>query len=115
MWGDQLDTLIPPTATVGHQTLPEFDGAGYSASLLTNQRDARHAGELMAQGEGTQDSVMTDLSGSQGSVLSLCAYEARSNAFRAILENAAGNDGGEIGLICTTDNHSKLEPELGEL
>lgn len=50
---------------------------------------------------------------SQDSTISELALETRLQAFQAILDKARGRAGGEIGLISTTDNHSKLEQELG--
>jgi hypothetical protein len=50
---------------------------------------------------------------SQDSTISELALETRLQAFRAVLDKAKGKTGGEIGLISTTDNHSKLEEDLG--
>lgn len=54
----------------------------------------------------------TTLWDSQDSVMSELALETRFHAFRSMLENAQGKAGGEIGLLSTTDNHSKLEDEF---
>jgi hypothetical protein len=50
---------------------------------------------------------------SQNSTISEMALETRLQAFQTVLDKAKGKTGGEIGLISTTDNHSKLEEELG--
>jgi hypothetical protein len=57
---------------------------------------------------------------SQGSAISDLALETRmnafeavlANAFEAVLANAQGKANFEIGLLSTTDNHSKLDEEL---
>ncbi|KAK3292678.1 beta-lactamase-like protein [Chaetomium fimeti] len=49
---------------------------------------------------------------SQDSAISELAFETRLQAFQAVLDKAKGKTGREIGLISTTDNHSKLEEEL---
>ena len=54
----------------------------------------------------------TSLWDSQDSVMSELALETRFHAFRSMLKNAQGKAGGEIGLLSTTDNHSKLEEEF---
>ncbi len=54
----------------------------------------------------------TSLWDSQDSMMSELALETRFHAFRSMLENAQGKAGGEIGLLSTTDNHSKLEEEF---
>jgi hypothetical protein len=54
----------------------------------------------------------TSLRNSQDSTISEMALETRFHAFQAILENAKGKAGGQIGLLSTTDNHSTLETEL---
>ena len=54
----------------------------------------------------------TTLWDSQDSAMSELAVETRFHAFRSMLENAQGEAGGEIGLLSTTDNHSKLEHEF---
>lgn len=53
-----------------------------------------------------------DLQDSQASTISALAYEARLHAFQTILENVSGKTGREIGLLSTTDNHSRMDPEL---
>lgn len=52
------------------------------------------------------------LQDSQESTVSALALETRANAFQAILASAKGKIGLEIGLLSTTDNHSKLDEEL---
>ncbi len=54
----------------------------------------------------------TTLWDSQDSVMSELALDIRFHAFRSMLVNAQGKVGGEIGLLSTTDNHSKLEFEF---
>ena len=53
--------------------------------------------------------------GSQDSDMSQQALETRKRAFHALLDNARNNAGWEIGLICTKDNHSVVEQDLGTL
>ncbi len=54
----------------------------------------------------------TTLWDSQDSVMSELALDTRFHAFQSMLVNAKGKVGGEIGLLSTTDNHSKLEHEF---
>lgn len=55
----------------------------------------------------------TGLIDSQNPTISELALETRLQAFQALLKKAQGKAGAEIGLMSTTDNHSKLEEELG--
>jgi DNA cross-link repair 1C protein len=50
---------------------------------------------------------------SQASTLTERAYETRLDAFRTTVQNNEGAEWRPIGLISTTDNHSKLDEELG--
>jgi DNA cross-link repair 1C protein len=52
------------------------------------------------------------LQDSQDSAISELAFDTRLQAFQTLLASARGMAGGEIGLLSTTDNHSKLEEEL---
>jgi hypothetical protein len=54
----------------------------------------------------------TSLRDSEDSACSELALETRLQAFQSMLEVANGGLGGEIGLLSTTDNHSKPEAEL---
>lgn len=54
----------------------------------------------------------TSLQDSQDSACSESALETRLHAFQAMLQTANGGFGGEIGLLSTTDNHSKEEAEF---
>jgi hypothetical protein len=52
------------------------------------------------------------LQDSQDSAISEFAFDTRVQAFQTLLASARGKAGGGIGLLSTTDNHSKLEEEL---
>jgi hypothetical protein len=68
--------------------------------------------EPIDDSEGLEEFNSTCLRDSQDSTVSDLALDTRSRAFQAILENAKGKAGWEIGLLSTTDNHSKLDEEL---
>ncbi|GAB1315854.1 DNA repair metallo-beta-lactamase domain-containing protein [Madurella fahalii] len=61
---------------------------------------------------GLNDVDPTRLRDSQESTISAQALEIRLTAFQAVLANAQGRAGVEIGLLSTTDNHSKLDEDL---
>ncbi|KAI1099440.1 Metallo-hydrolase/oxidoreductase [Jackrogersella minutella] len=63
----------------------------------------------------SEDEEELTLQDSQASTISTQAYERRLRAFQAAQANING-DGvwNTINLISTTDNHSTMEPELGE-
>lgn len=54
----------------------------------------------------------TSLQDSQDSAISELAFDTRLQAFQTLLGSARGKVGRGIGLLSTTDNHSKLEEEL---
>lgn len=66
----------------------------------------------MYESAGLDDVDPTILQDSQESTISAQALEIRLTAFRAIIANAQGRDSMEIGLLSTTDNHSKLDEDL---
>jgi len=83
------------------------------------------APDMDGHGQGGQDGPVHPASsedegdaacvrGSQDSILSQQALDARLSAFRAILENARNNTGQHIGLLSTTDHHTDPDRDLGE-
>ncbi|KAK4187205.1 protein artemis [Podospora australis] len=62
--------------------------------------------------ESDEEVDMGCLQNSQESSISDSALKARRIAFQTILDNARFNSGGQLGLLSTTDNHSRLDKEL---
>ncbi|OTA95572.1 hypothetical protein M434DRAFT_393633 [Hypoxylon sp. CO27-5] len=95
---------------------PAQDCNGTPSTVLPQQdkRDYdsfRHDQDTSIGSDDDEDLIPQD---SQASKLSAHAYETRLRAFQAARANMEGNGPwNSINLISTTDNHSTLEPDLG--
>jgi len=96
------ETLMSPADEPEEQTSVDRNPQDFQISYATESQSLR-----------MEDSDMMFLRDSQSSTLSETSYHTRAHAFQAVINNLAGNDYHPISLICTTDNHSTREPELG--
>ncbi|KAK1759618.1 beta-lactamase-like protein [Echria macrotheca] len=99
---DEVDLQIEAELRAASQ---REDGASFQAQppLAASEDPGSQTAEL--------DSVYMD--DSQDSTLSDFAYHTRLSAFQKTLRDFKNNTGTELGLLSTTDGHSKLELDLG--
>ncbi|KAI1387852.1 Metallo-hydrolase/oxidoreductase [Hypoxylon trugodes] len=100
------------------QSAREEDEAIFQPQFQQNKGNYQEFQENQSIGseseENSGDNFGLNLQGSQASTISAYEYETRLHAFRAAQANMEGDgDWAAINLISTADNHTSIEPDLG--